>query len=175
MPEDKAAKHAFQETIHERRKKMLKFHFRGIPATEWVSQLAQKYDVSERAIWEDWRRRKDWLGKVFELADMAYEINMNMAELSNVKEEAWRTYYGTENAQGKAAALKIILRAIRDKIEILQSLGEVRREPLKSEVGLKIKKDGEDIVELLKKYAPVIERVANRDFPPDVPEQPAST
>jgi hypothetical protein len=163
------------ERVCERRKKMLKFHFRGIPTTQWVSRLAQEYNVKEIAVWQDWRRRKDWLGKVFELADVAYEINMNMAELSNVKEEAWRAYHEAANTQSKVAALKIILRAIRDKIEILQSLGEVRKEPLKSEVGLKIKKDGDEIVELLKVYGPIADKVAQQYFPPDVPGQPALT
>ena len=114
------------ETVHERRKQMLKFRALGIPTTEWVSLLAQKYGVTERAIWEDWHRRKSWLAKVSGMTDVADEINMSMAKLKTIEEEAWRTYDGAENAQNKLVALKIRFRAVRDEIEILQSLSEVR-------------------------------------------------
>jgi hypothetical protein len=154
MQDSALAKQTFQEKISERRKKMLKFHFRGISATEWVSLVAQEYGITEIAIWQDWRRRKSWLSKVFNLNDVVDEINMNMVELMNVKEEAWRTYHKAENAQSKAAALKIVARAIVDKIEILQSLGEVHREPQKIEIEGRVA-----IVELLKVYAPIAERI----------------
>jgi len=162
MPEDKATQRAFQERISERRKKMLKFHFRGIAATDWVPILAKDYGIGEDAIWKDWFRRKSWLAKVFDLADVADEINMNMVELMNVKEEAWRTYEKAENAQSKAAALKIVQRAITDKIGILQSLGMIYKAPEKIEL-----KGGIAIVELLKTYAPIAERVGAGTFSKD--------
>ena len=148
--------------MRERRKKMLKFHFRGISAMKWVAELAQSYKVSEIAIWQDWRRRKTWISDVFELNDIADDLNMNMAELANVKEEAWRTYQEATTAQAKALALKIILGAIRDKIEILQSLGEVHKEPQKIEIEGRVA-----IAELLKVYNVVAEGIVAKHFSKD--------
>jgi predicted DNA-binding protein YlxM (UPF0122 family) len=147
--------------LRERRKKMLKAHFRGITTSKWISAIAEEYGVSEDAIWQDWKRRQSWLKEVFEMADVIDEINMGMAELSNIKEEAWQTYHLAENAQSKAAALKIIACVIRDKIEILQSFGTIYKKPLKIESEIELKKRKE-IIELLKQYEPIAEKIVNR-------------
>jgi hypothetical protein len=128
------------EKIRERRKKMLKMHFRGIATSKWIEVIAKESNVSEDAIWQDWKRRQTWIKGVFEMADVIDEIHMGMAELSNVKEEAWQTYHLAENAQSKAAALKIVAGIIRDKIEILQSFGMIYKKPLKIESEVELKK-----------------------------------
>ena len=160
MPADKTAKHAFQATIRERRKQMLRSHFRGIPTTEWVATLATEYGVEPIAIWQDWRRRKSWIADVFELADVADEINMSMAKLKDVEEEAWRACEKATNSQSKAAALNIISRVVKDRIEILQSLGMIYKEPEKIKIEGRVA-----VVELLKVYAPIAERIGAGPVP----------
>jgi hypothetical protein len=146
--------------LRERRKKMLKAHFRGITTSKWIAAIAEEYGVSEDAIWQDWKRRQSWLKEVFEMADVIDEIHMGMAELSNVKEEAWQTYHLAENAQSKAAALKIIAGIIRDKIEILQSFGMIYKKPLKIESEIELKRRKE-LIEFLKVYGPIAESIVN--------------
>jgi hypothetical protein len=162
------------ERIRERRKKMLKAHFRGVTTSKWVSAIAEEYHVSTDAIWQDWKRRQTWIKEVFEMADVIDEIHMGMAELSNVKEEAWQTYHLAENAQSKAAALKIVAGVIRDKIEILQSFGMIYKKPLKIQSEIELKRRTE-ITELLKQYGPIADQIVARsrgqDDAQDSPEQ----
>lgn len=140
---------------------MLKMFFRGIATSTWVAEIAKEYECSESTIWDDWRLRKTWLDEVFDIAAVVDDIKMDIAELSNIKEEAWRTYHNAENAQSKVAALKIIAGVVRDKIEILQSVGLLHKEALKvgSSIELKGRLLSDEDSELLKQYVDVLEGV----------------
>jgi hypothetical protein len=162
-----------QIKLIERRKKMLKMFFRGIATSTWVAEIAKEYECSESRIWDDWRLRKTWLDEVFDISAVVDDIKMDIAELSNIKEEAWRTYHQAENAQSKVAALKIIDGVIRNKIDILQSVGLLHKEALKvgSSIELKGGLSDEDR-ELLKQYVDVLEGVAGTRISADSSSKP---
>ena len=114
--------------ILERRKETLRNALMGEKTTAWVRKLADKYNVTERAIWEDWRKREEWIDKVYSSQDAVLAAKDLLAEKRTAREEAWKLYKNAENTTQKAQALKIIDRSTKEHINLLQSLGELERE-----------------------------------------------
>lgn len=138
-----------REELRERRKEMLKLYFRGVATTDWVQKLANKYDVAESTIYRDWRNREEWVDEVFEIGDVMSSVDANMAELSNVKEEAWRVYHKAKDYNKKIGALKTIKNSVKDKLKLLQSLGEIHKEADKHKVEVEgLEGQVEDLIEL---------------------------
>lgn len=152
------------EELRDRRKAMLRFHFAGVRAGEWVPKLAAQENVREASIWSDWQRRHEWIDKVFSAGEIADVIHAHMVELDMAKEEGWKVYRMASNPQSQAAGLKIVMAAIREKVDIMQSLGELHREPLRVEA--RIEKEVR-VVGILAKYEAIISGTADRLVPGD--------
>jgi len=133
-------KRTTKEELHERRKECLARALRGQKTTEWVREIAEKYDVAESTIWDDWRRRNDWIPEIYSHADVVDVAKESMVQLSQVKEEAWKTYYKAQeegNVNGRIGALRVIQSTTVNEIEKLQSLGEMHKESEELDVGFK--------------------------------------
>jgi hypothetical protein len=115
--------------IIERRKAMLKLAFRGVGTSEWVRKIAAKYGVAEKTIWNEWNRRREWMGKVFDLDDPTAAAAELLVEKRLLKEEAWQLYLDARerDINGMVGALNLANRIAKEEFEIRQSLGELNK------------------------------------------------
>lgn len=107
---------------------MIRLRFSGNP--KWASVLAKKYGVSKSAIFEDWRRRAQWIedlngGILEDAVDVCKE---NLLEMKKCREEAWRFYHNAANDNAKVGALNLINKSAKDHIKVLQGLGSLAKE-----------------------------------------------
>jgi len=127
--------------IRERRKECLQRALRGQKTSTWVRVISDKYDCAERTVWDDWRRRNDWIPEIYSEADVVDAAKEFMVHLSQVREEAWKVYYQTEDGpNAKIGALKLVKDVVSEQVGKLQSLGELHKESeefdIKTETGL---------------------------------------
>ena len=51
------------EEVDERRREMLRRRWRGREMGDIVSSLADSHGVTESALWKDWAKREEWIGR----------------------------------------------------------------------------------------------------------------
>lgn len=124
--------------ILERRIDMLTLRSQGNKINDIVKDIAQRYNRTESGIWSDWSRRENWVPHILKIGpSTTYEILQGMREALR---SAWFTHRTAQQESVKIAALKLIKEIYITIIDIAQSAGLLRREPLefKEEVMFKI-------------------------------------
>jgi hypothetical protein len=76
----------------KRRAEMLDAVSTGLHPSAVISQLAEKYDVSEKALWSDWLRREKWVPFLLELEKFTDFSGMVVERLNGVQKAAWSIY-----------------------------------------------------------------------------------
>jgi hypothetical protein len=117
-----------EERVDERRREMLKRRWRGEAMTDIVESLADRYEVSESMVWNDWQARGDWISRVFGLDDAEAVVVESLAQKQDVRERLLRVARQAEDkddANEAIRALKAVDRNIDDTIEHQQKLGNV--------------------------------------------------
>ena len=74
--------------ILKRRAEMLDAVSTGLHPSAVVAQLAEKYDVTERALWSDWQRREKWVPVLLGLEKYAGFGEMVEQKLNAVQKAA---------------------------------------------------------------------------------------
>jgi hypothetical protein len=69
----------------KRRAEMLDAVSNGLHPSAVISQLAEKYDVSEKALWSDWLRREKWVPFLLELEKFSEFSGMVVERLNGVQ------------------------------------------------------------------------------------------
>ena len=125
----------------KRRAEMLDAVCTGLHPSAVVSQLAEKYEVSEKALWSDWLRREKWVPLLLELESFGDFSGMVVERLNGVQKAAWSIYLQASNDSARVGALKTVLEALEihrdlvqtmDVLERLDKLEEVAKERDKS-------------------------------------------
>jgi hypothetical protein len=123
--------------ILRRRAEMLDAVCTGLHPSAVISQLAEKYGVSEKALWSDWLRREKWVPFLLELEKFADFSGMVVERLNGVQKAAWSIYLKASNDSARVGALRTVLVALeihrdivqtRDVLDRLDSLEEVAKE-----------------------------------------------
>ena len=78
--------------ILKRRTEMLDAVSTGLHPSAVVAQLAEKYGVSERALWSDWQRRDRWVPVLLGLEKYGGFAEMVEQKLGAVQKAAWSIY-----------------------------------------------------------------------------------
>ncbi len=108
----------------------------GLHPSAVITQLAEKYGVSERALWSDWQRRGKWVPILLNLEKFAEFTEMIRQKLKGVQKAAWSIYLKASNDSARVGALRTILEALeihrdivqtRDILERLDKLDEIVR------------------------------------------------
>lgn len=94
--------------ILERRLEMLDHSFSGLRTTEWVPTIAQKYEVTESAIWSDWSRREIWLPKIVQLEKTALKMSEIMGRLERALTRAYSLMLTTTNESVRIGATRTV-------------------------------------------------------------------
>ena len=69
----------------------------GLHPSAVVGQLAEKYGVSERALWSDWERREKWVLVLLGLEKYGCFADVIERKLNAVQKAAWIIYLKASN------------------------------------------------------------------------------
>ena len=85
---------------------------KGFHPSAVITQMAEKYNVSERCLWSDWERREKWVPMLLSLEKYAEFADEVETKLNAVQKAAWSTYMRTSNDSARVGALKIVLESL---------------------------------------------------------------
>ena len=94
--------------ILERRLDCLDYSFSGLATTEWVPRIAQRYNVTESAIWSDWGRRDRWLPELVQLDKSALKMGEIILRLERALTRAYSLMLTTENESVRIGATRTV-------------------------------------------------------------------
>ena len=72
----------------------------GLHPSAVVAQLAEKYSVTERALWSDWQRREKWVPVLLSLEKYAGFAEMVEQKLNAVQSKRMRRRYLEPDRRG---------------------------------------------------------------------------
>jgi hypothetical protein len=107
--------------ILKRRAEMLDAVSTGLHPSAVVAQLAEKYGVTERALWSDWQRREKWVPVLLNLEKYAEFTDVIEQKLGAVQKAAWSIYLKASNDSARVGALRTILEALEIHRDIVQT------------------------------------------------------
>lgn len=107
--------------ILKRRAEMLGAVCTGLHPSAVISQLAEKYEVSEKALWSDWLRREKWVPLLLELEKFSDFSGMVVERLNGVQKAAWSIYLKARNDSARVGALRTVLEALQIHRDIVQT------------------------------------------------------
>jgi hypothetical protein len=110
-----------------RRAEMLDAVCTGLHPSAVISQLAEKYGVSEKALWSDWLRREKWVPFLLELEKFADFSGMVVERLNGVQKAAWSIYLKASNDSARVGALRTVLEALEIHRDIVQTIDVLDR------------------------------------------------
>jgi hypothetical protein len=110
-----------------RRAEMLDAVCTGLHPSAVISQLAEKYGVSEKALWSDWLRREKWVPFLLELEKFADFSGMVVERLNGVQKAAWSIYLKASNDSARVDALRTVLEALEIHRDIVQTIDVLDR------------------------------------------------
>jgi len=113
--------------ILKRRAEMLDAVSTGLHPSAVVAQLAEKYDVTERALWSDWQRREKWVPVLLSLEKYAGFAEMIEQKLNAVQKAAWSIYLKAGNESARVGALRTVLEALGIHRDIVQTRDVIER------------------------------------------------
>lgn len=99
----------------------------GLHPSAVITQLAEKYGVTERALWSDWQRREKWVPLLLDLEKYAEFSEMIGQKLKGVEKAAWSIYLKASNDSARVGALRTILEALEIHRDIVQTRDIVER------------------------------------------------
>lgn len=155
------------ETLLTRRTEMLDLISKGTPLQDTIAELASKYQVPAKGLYNDWGRRGKWLKQIVRLQDPTL-IEQLLRGLQQVIPSAWIQYATGDNSNAKIGALRLIKETYLDLIQTLQSLGIAVKMPEK--VNLDV-----DLTDTLKLYETAISNAVDQDIHAHSAPQPLDT
>jgi len=75
--------------VLKRRVEILEAISTGLNPSSVITQLGEKYDVTERALWSDWERREKWVPLLLSIERYAGFAEMVEQKLGAVQKAAW--------------------------------------------------------------------------------------
>jgi len=123
--------------------------YRRMLGTETLREIAEdqaeEYDMKAKSILNDWYNREEWVDDIF-LGTDTPDFEDLVAEKKMTMKEAWDVIEEVKNSDEKpdyghlVRALKQIDKSAEDIIKLLQSHGDIEKEPEKHEVRQRIEK-----------------------------------
>jgi hypothetical protein len=103
----------------ERRQKLLKMRSMGVSLAEAVKDLSERYDVSTRTVYYDWRNRKKWIEAVLGIEDPeAFFLDL-VANHGEIYRLASLEYLKGDNSAARIGALRLLRDLNRDMGEMI--------------------------------------------------------
>ena len=114
---------------------------KGFHPSVVISQMAEKYEVSERCLWSDWERRENWVSIIMGFDKYAGFVEAAEGKLNAVQKAAWTMYSRASSDNARIGALKILLESLELQSntvlskEILDRLQQVEDFAVKKQEG----------------------------------------
>jgi len=112
---------------------MITLKAQGTKLSNIINDFNQEYKISKQGLYKDWNNREKWAAEVVQIDDPVL-ISELVQGLKQIIPNAWYEYTQGDNTSAKIGALKLVKDTYLNIIEILQSLGKVRRMPMEIEV-----------------------------------------
>jgi hypothetical protein len=96
----------------KRRAEMLDTVSKGFHPSTVISQIAEKYHVTEKCVWNDWGRRKKWVPVLLDLEKYSEFAQIVESKLNAVQKAAWSIYLRAGNDNARVGALKVVLESL---------------------------------------------------------------
>ena len=128
--------------ILKRRVELLDAVSTGLHPSVVVAQLAEKYGLSEKALWSDWERRGNWVPLLLGLEKYAGFADELGHKLNAVQRAAWSVYLKASNDNARVGALKTILESLeihRDLVQTQDFIDRLEKLEEKAKVGVFVK------------------------------------
>ena len=93
----------------------------GLHPSAVITQLADKYDITERALWNDWLRRDKWISLLLNLEKYAEFTEMIEQKLNAVQKAAWSVYLKASNDNARVGALRTVLESLEIHRDLVQT------------------------------------------------------
>ena len=107
--------------ILKRRVEMLDAVSTGLHPSAVIIQSAEKYGVTERALWNDWERREKWVPILLNLEKYAGFTEIVEQKLNAVQKAAWSIYLHASNDSARVCALKAVLESLEIHRDLVQT------------------------------------------------------
>ena len=98
--------------VLKRRAEMLDTVCKGFHPATVISQLAEKYHVSEACLWSDWKRRRKWIPIILGLEKYSGFAEVINSKLNAVQKAAWSLFLRSDNNNARVGALKVVLESL---------------------------------------------------------------
>jgi hypothetical protein len=105
---------------------MLREKALGVDLVDIVQRFSVQYEVSEKAIYQDWERRAKWANEVVELDDPEGFVAELHDILNWVKRRAVLTALQAEQESSKLGAFKLLLDIVKTHFTIAQATGKIK-------------------------------------------------
>jgi len=106
--------------VEERQKELLRLTLKGNKPSDAVSDISEKFDVTERTVWEDWNNRNEWLQNIITLQESDKLLRSLLFEMRVVREELWKTYEEADNSNARVGALRALQKNIKSVSDVLE-------------------------------------------------------
>ncbi len=103
----------------ERRQECLKLRSKGFSLAYIVKELAEKYEVTPRAIYYDWKQRKAWLQGLLEIKDPQTFFLDILATHKEIYKQAVLEQLKADNSSARIGALNLQRKLNKDLAEML--------------------------------------------------------
>jgi hypothetical protein len=136
---------ALNRKLLKRRAEMLDMTCKGFHPSAVISQLSEKYNLSEKSLWSDWDRRTKWVPILLDLEKYSDFAKYIESKINAVQKGAWSIYHRGDSDNARVGALKVVL----SSLEVLSNT------VLSKEILLRL----EHVEELAKKNATENEKI----------------
>ena len=107
---------------------MLTLKSQGVPLRTIIEDFIKEFEISEQALYKDWRQRNKWARDIAQIKDPAL-LDELIQGLKQIIPNAWYEYKTNPNPSVKLGALKLAQQTYVVLVEILQSMGIVEKIP----------------------------------------------
>ena len=114
----------------------------GLHPSAVITQLSEKYNVSEKALWSDWLRKDKWVPLLLDLEKFAKFTSLVEQKLNAVQKAAWSIYLHASNDSARVGALKTVLESLeihRDLVQTQDFLDRLEKLEEKAKEGVFVK------------------------------------
>jgi hypothetical protein len=91
--------------VQERRKRIVFYYELGYPPTLIIRKVSEEFDCSERTLWRDWSKRREWMPAMVSKNQSKIEAYLRMGlELFTLREDMRKLIENTSNPYAKIKA-----------------------------------------------------------------------
>jgi len=106
----------------KRRREMLTLSSSGMHLSDFVKELALKYDVSTRAIYYDYKHRSNWIEGLLDIGDPSVFFYELIETHRDIRKKTVKEYLTGDNSSARIGALKLLRQINIDFQELYRHL-----------------------------------------------------